>query len=544
MKPAATNPAKVQYRIVPIDPRAHLFEVELSCQTPDPAGQRVSMPAWIPGSYMIRDFARHVVSIQARCGSRRVALKKLDKQSWRAAPCRGTLTLRYRVYAWDLSVRGAHLDATHGFFNGTSVFLWVDGLEGEACTVEILPPGDRTGANWQVATTLQAVDTNRQHFGTYFAASYDELIDHPVEMGNFTKLAFQAHGAPHAVTLSGRHDCDGERLVKDLQKVCEAQIRLFEPRKRKPPFEQYLFMTTVLGEGYGGLEHRSSTALIASRADLPYAGMKETTDGYRRFLGLASHEYFHAWNVKRIKPQAFVRYDLDRENHTALLWVFEGFTSYYDDLMLVRSGVITQAQYLKTLGATVNQVARNPGRQMQSVAESSFDAWTKYYRQDENAPNAIVSYYTKGALVALCVDLTIRVRTGSRRSLDDVMRLLWRRYGASQAARRQGLPENGLPDLVLEATGVSLNDEIARWAHGTDELPLAECLQHAGIAIERKAGALRDAMLGARLSARHGELTLASVIQHGACHRAGLCAGDLLLALDGLRIEDRSLGPM
>ena len=536
--------ANLHYRILPIDPHAHLFEIELVCATPDPAGQQASLPAWIPGSYMIRDFARHVVAIEARSGSRRIALEKTDKHTWRAAACRGPLTLRYRVYAWDLSVRGAHLDATHGFFNGTSVFLRLQGLEHEPCTVEILPPAEAACIDWQVATTLRRVDADRWGFGTYGAASYDELIDHPVETGQFTKITFEAAGVPHAMTITGRHDCDAQRLAKDLARICEAQIRLFEPRSRKAPFDQYLFLTTVVGDGYGGLEHRSSTALIAARADLPYSGMKEMSDGYRRFLGLASHEYFHAWNVKRIKPQVFVPYDLDRENYSSLLWIFEGFTSYYDDLMLLRSGVISQQDYLNALAATISQVARTPGRLLQSVAESSFDAWTKYYRQDENAPNAIVSYYTKGALVALCLDLTIRQRTESRRSLDDVMRALWRRYGANDAGERHGLPEAGFSELLLEATGLDLNDEIARWAHGTDELPLAGLLEHAAISIERKPGNRREAMLGARLSVRNAELVISSAMHRGAAHRAGLSAGDLLVALDGLRIDDRNLKAM
>jgi predicted metalloprotease with PDZ domain len=212
--------------------------------------------------------------------------------------------------------------------------------------------------------------------------------------------------------------------------------------------------------------------------------------------------------------------------------------------MLIRSGVISQQDYLKALGATITQVARAPGRRLQSVAESSFDAWTKYYRQDENAPNAIVSYYTKGALVALCLDLTIRLRTGSRRSLDDVMRLLWRRYGADDAGERHGLPEAGFGELLQQATGLDLDDEISRWAYGTDELPLAELLEHAAISIERKPGNLREAMLGARLSARNGELTIGSAMHQGAAHRAGLSAGDLLVALDGLRVDDRNLKAM
>ena len=531
----------VRYRIRAADPNAHLFEIELELDDPDPAGQRFALPAWIPGSYLIRDFARHGVSIEARSGARRVALEKVDKHSWQAARCRGPLALRYRVYAWDLSVRGAHLDASHGFFNATSVFLRVLGREREPCAVQILPPGDPAHADWRVATTLARAGARPWGFGGYRAADYDELIDHPVEMGRFALVEFEAAGVPHAVAITGQHDTDGERLARDLARICDAQVRLFEPRARKAPFGRYLFLTTLVGDGYGGLEHRSSTALLAARNDLPHRGMKGVPDGYRRFLGLASHEYFHAWLVKRIKPRAFTPYDLERENYTRLLWVFEGFTSYYDDLMLARSRVIGTDDYLKALAATVTSVAKAPGRRVQSVAESSFDAWTKYYRQDENSPNAIVSYYAKGALVALCLDLTIRERTGGRRSLDDAMRLLWRRHGRSGAPAPEGLAEDGFPALLEEATGVALADEIARWAHGTDELPLAELLARFGVALETKAGATRESMLGIRLASRQGEPSVASAYAGGPAQRAGVSAGDTIVALDGLRADDKSI---
>lgn len=537
----AAGAASILYRIRAEDPHAHLFEVSLEIAEPDPAGQRLALPAWIPGSYLIRDFARHVVEIEARSGNRRVALEKVDKHTWQAARCAGPLAIRYRVYAWDLSVRGAHLDASHGFFNGTSVFLRVPGREHEPCHVRIEPPAGEAYADWRVATTLPRAGARPWGFGAYRAANYDELIDHPVEMGRFALVEFEAAGVPHALAITGQHDADLERLAADLAKVCEAQVRLFEPRTRKPPFERYLFLATVVGDGYGGLEHRASTALLASRNDLPYRGMQGVPDGYRRFLGLASHEYFHAWHVKRIRPRAFSPYDLERENYTRLLWVFEGFTSYYDDLMLARSRVIGADDYLKALASTVSQVAKAPGRRRQSVADSSFDAWTKYYRQDENSPNAIVSYYTKGALVALCLDLTIRDRTRGRRSLDDVMRLLWRRHGRPGAKQPEGLAEDAMPALVEEATGVDLTDEIARWAHGTDELPLAELLERFGVSVEAKAGNAKESMLGVRLATRNGETSIATAYAGGPAQRAGLSAGDALVALDGLRVNEKGL---
>ena len=544
MRMRADSGCSIRYEVNAVDPHGHLFEVRLVVQDPDPTGLRLALAAWIPGSYLIRDFARHVIDVEAQSNGRRVSIEKTDKHTWQLAPCRGPISVRYRVYAWDLSVRGAHLDASHGFFNGTSLFLRVLGRESEPHQVELCAPSDPALADWKVATTLPRAGAAQWGFGLYEAADYDELIDHPVEMGRFTVVEFQACGTPHAMVITGRHDCDASRLAKDLSAICEAQIRLFEPRKRQAPFERYLFLTTVVGDGYGGLEHRASTALIAARADLPHAGMQKAGDGYRRFLGLASHEYFHAWNVKRIKPAAFTPYDLERENYTRLLWVFEGFTSYYDDLMLVRSGAIKRDAYLNSLASTITQVARSPGRLLQSVAESSFEAWTKYYRQDENSPNVIVSYYTKGALVALCLDLTIRLRSQGRRSLDDVMRLLWNRHGKTSGRKAPGMTEDEFPTLLERATGVRLDDEIARWAYGTDELPLAELLGHFGINLERKDSGQHEAMLGARITSRNSEALLSTVYSGGASHRAGLSAGDTLIALEGLRVDESKLKAM
>lgn len=534
------TPAAIQYRICPADPHAHLFEVELRIAKPDADGQRLWLPAWIPGSYLIREFARQIVEIEARSARRAVALRKIDKHTWAAAPVAGPLVVRYRVYAWDLSVRGAHLDATHGFFNGTSVFLAAAGHEHEPCTVELLPPPATMAKGWRVATTLPTDGARDWGFGRYRAADYDELVDHPVEMGHFVHAGFEAGGIRHDVAITGRHDCDLNRLTRDLRRVCEAQVRLFEPRSARAPMRRYLFLVTATTDGYGGLEHRDSTALICARKDLPYPGMSGVPDGYRGFLGLASHEYFHCWNVKRIKPAAFAPYRLDRESYTRLLWVFEGFTSYYDDLMLVRSGVIDRNDYLKALSKSIASVLRNPGRRLQSVAESSFDAWTRFYRQDENSPNVLVSYYGKGAIVALALDLAIRLRSNHRRSLDDVMRLLWQRYGRDFEHAGIGVPEDAMPALIEEATGVDLTAEIMQWAHGTEDPPIAALLEPFGVAYSQRAPDGPSAWIGARLAQRNGDCVVSTVLSDSPAHRAGLSAGDVLAAIDGLRVRNEA----
>ncbi|WP_394778065.1 M61 family metallopeptidase [Undibacterium sp.] len=540
-KTTGSSAHSLQYSIIPKDLAGHLFQVSLQVAAPDAQGQVFSLPAWIPGSYMVREFARHIVSIAAHSGGKKIALKKIDKDSWQAAPCAGPLTLEYEIYAWDLSVRAAHLDQNHGFFNGTSVFLRVVGQESSSHVVDIQRADDEACKAWRVATSLPELKAKRYGFGTYIAENYDALVDHPVEMGTFSLVSFDACGVPHDFVVTGKvPNLDLPRIAADMKKICETQIAFFEPRTKRAPMDRYVFMTMAVGDGYGGLEHRASTALMCSRNDLPLKHQPEMSDAYRNFLGLCSHEYFHTWNVKRIKPAVFADYDLQRENYTSLLWLFEGFTSYYDDLMLVRAGVIDEAAYFKLISKTVNAVTRGSGRNKQSVAESSFDAWTKYYRQDENSPNAIVSYYTKGSLVALGLDLTIRAETGGKKSLDDVMRTLWLAYGRdfyqkALTGKQQGLPENEIEAVVEQATGLKLKRFFDRYVRGTDDVPLATLYQDFGVVLEDKRNAAK-AGLGVRTVKDGGDVKLASVYEGRAAHRAGLSAGDVLMAINGLRV--------
>jgi predicted metalloprotease with PDZ domain len=537
----------IQYTIVPKNPAAHLFEVTLTVAEPDPAGQRFMLPVWIPGSYMVREFARNIVTLAAfNAAGRRIAIEKIDKHAWQAAPHDGPITLRYEVYGWDMSVRAAHLDDTVGFFNGTSVFLAVEGQADAPCAVDIQAPQGAAYRNWRVATALpEARGTKRYGFGAYRAQNYDELIDHPVTLGEFALGSFSAHGVKHDIVISGRvTGLDMSRLAADLKRVCETQIALFEPRTKKAPVDRYVFMTVAVGDGYGGLEHRASTALICNRGDLPVLGRAEMTDGYRTYLGLCSHEYFHTWNVKRIKPAAFAPYDLSQENYTSLLWLFEGFTSYYDDLMLVRSGLISPSDYFSLIGKTIGGVLRGSGRLKQTVAESSFDAWVKYYRADENAPNAIVSYYQKGSLIALAFDLSIRAQTANRKSLDDVMRLLWQRYGRDfYNGKPQGIAESEVQALFAEATGADLRKLFRDGVHGTRDLPLDALLEPFGVTLSTDLatnGTAGKPSLGVRV--RGGaDCVLAVVHEGGAAQKAGLSAGDVLIAIDGLRVTGSNL---
>ena len=566
-------------------PDAHEYVVRLHVPDPDPDGQTLRFATWIPGSYMIRDFSKSVVSIAARgrragpahdgAGNAPAPLDKLDKAGWRAPAGLGSLDVELVVHAHEASVRAAWLDRERAFFNGTSLFPYLPGREGEAVEVRLERPTHDAGASWRVATTLEAVDVDERGFGEYRAADFDELIDHPVEMGELESIGFEACGVPHEMVFAGGGArFDRELLAADLARVCEAHIRFFgEPA----PMPRYLFQVALVERGYGGLEHRASTALVAARDSLPMprAGRRgagrpdgadadadadtggadaepERDDAYVTFLGLCSHEYFHTWNVKRIRPARFEPYDLTRETHTRLLWFFEGVTSYYDDLALVRAGLIEPARYLDLLGRTVSRVRRGAGRRVQSVTDSSFDAWHKFYTQDENAPNAIVSYYAKGALVALCLDAWMREASGGDVSLDELMRALWRRWLDGGA----GLAEDGPERLVAELAGPDVAARLAEVLDATDELPLEEALGTLGVDVAWRArtGVADDARppksdappdaspdasgppwLGASLADGAAGPALVHVFADGPAQRAGLAPGDVLVAIDGLR---------
>ena len=532
------------YAIIPKDPAAHLFEVRVTVQAPQAEGQVFAVPAWIPGSYMIRDYAKHVVSVRAESDGRDVPVEKLDKSRWRAATTSRPLTLVLEIFAHDESVRGAHLDADHAFFNGTCVFPAVVGQEDVGCDVEILAPELPYGKGWRVATSMRRSTAEEYGFGGYVAADYAELIDHPVEIGHLTIGEFEANDIPHAIAIRGKTRVDMARLCRDLETVCEHHMGFLGIPS---DLDRYLFLLNAPGRGYGGLEHRWSSSLICARDNLPARGDDGVSDEYRMFLGLVSHEYFHLWNVKRMKPAAFTPYDLSQEVHTGLLWVFEGITSYYDDLALVRSGLISVESYLELLGQTITRVLRGAGRRRQSIEESSFDAWTKFYKQDANAANAVVSYYAKGALVALCLDLKLRNETEGRVSLDDVMKEAWSRWGE----RAAGMPEEGFEQLCLELSGADLQDFFNATVRGTGELPLDSLLHSHGIdySLRRASGGadkggkpaggnqLPAVWLGATLGSSAGKPTFLAIHNGGPAELAGISPGDELVALDGLRID-------
>jgi predicted metalloprotease with PDZ domain len=399
-------------------------------------------------------------------------------------------------------------------------------------------------SGWQVATSLQRLSGTPYDFGAFEATGYQELIDHPVMMGELDIQEFEAANVAHVLAIAGRHDAELERLRRDLATLCAWHIDFFG---RPAPMPRYVFLLRLMETGFGGLEHRASSALVSHRRNLPGPG-KAADREYRRFLGLASHEYFHAWNVKRIKPAELDGCELDREVYTRQLWIFEGITSYYDDLALLRSGLITIPEYLESLGRTLTQVYRTAGRRRQTLEEASFDAWIKFYRPDENTPNAQVSYYSKGAMVALALDLEIRLRTEGRRSLDDVMRVLWQTHGRDGGP---GLPEGAFEELAGEVSGLDLSEFFRQNVRGTVDPPIGIMLAQFGVRMHlRVAESAADgggltgqreertrAWLGVHTRASHGRLHITHVLEGGPAQRAGLAAEDEILALNGWRVD-------
>jgi predicted metalloprotease with PDZ domain len=543
----------IQYTVWPADLYGHHFRIKLYIAHPDPNGQVLQMPAWIPGSYLIRDFSKQIESIEAysTAGTRKkIGLERIDNDHWRLPPINDPVEVLTTVYAFDSSVRAAYLDTERAFFNATSLCLAVQGQEHLPCSLAITAPEIAFADHWTVQTTLRAAKTDERGFGFYLAKNYDDLLDHPIAMGDFQVVHWKSNGVAHRMAIQGcNHIVDTKRLSEDLQAICTSTINLFEPKTKRAPFDEYLFLVNAVLSGYGGLEHRSSTALLCRRDQIPQENILFEESAYREFLGLCSHEYFHAWLVKRIQPKSFQPYDLGKRNHTSLLWVFEGFTSYYDDLQLLRSKRIDLKTYLRLVADNWNSILRGPGRHKQSLADSSFDAWTKYYQADENTPNAVVSYYGKGALLALGLDLKIRAFSNNKQSLDDLMRLLWRKHGS------EGIAEDGLDDLIYELLGKGFSKtwtEIkARYIYGVEDIPLQKWIDSKLISVKEKPLSTLEKIklqFGMRHTDANGWLKVTHVLDGSLAQAAGLAAEDLLASIDGQRITsarlDRVLGSL
>ena len=508
---------------------AHLFGVHLRISSPKKQ-QRLRLPVWIAGSYLVREFSQHLQALTAKQGRTPCQITQCSKNEWLVeSDGKRPLELNYQIYAFDASVRTAFLDNTRGFFNPTSLCLQVVGGEDEIQTISVERPTAPAFNAWRLSTALPARQIDARGFGRYTARNYGELADSPFTLGDFYVSRFKVSGVPHelVVTGIGNHTAPGfdvKKLVADTRRICETEITFWHGKQpqRQLPFDRYVFMLHATENGYGGLEHIASTALICQRADLPLTAVAGEAApphaqgaGYNQLLGLISHEYFHTWNVKRLRPSEFASIDFNQENYTELLWFFEGFTSYYDDLFLQRAKLIDTATYLTLLAKSINHVAATPGRHLQSVAQSSYDAWVKYYRIGENTPNATVSYYTKGALIALCTDLMLRQQGGD---LDTLMRGPWVK------SKGGTISEADIYALLNQQGHANVATQLAHWVHSTEDLPVHALLSHYGVAVAAKSGTLAQ-RLGMRVVERDG-IRITHVARGGAGEQAGMAAGD------------------
>lgn len=534
----------VSYELSLLNPDEHLFQVCVSINKGYQRSRLLEMLAWTPGSYMVRDFARNLIDLRASSGGGDVELAKVDKQTWSLPACSAPVLISYSVYAWDTSVRAAYLDRYRAYVNGGSLFLRVCGFETQPLTLMLLAPRSGRLARWKVATTLPSGTPGQ--FGVYRANDFDDLIDHPIEMGDLDIHVFSVRGIEHALVLSGRYWMDDTRVLDDLQSICTEHAALFGGEL---PVARYLFLTWVIGDGYGGLEHRDSASLQVTRHDLAESLAGSVKDGYVRFLGLCSHEYFHLWNVKRIRPRALSLSCQRSETYTELLWLSEGVTSYYDDLALVRSKRISLDCYLGLLAKTITRVHRGSSRFRQTLAESSFYAWTNFYKQDANAPNSVVSYYAKGALIALMLDDRIRSASGERASLDDFMRLLWTEYGRDAS----GVTEKEIKSTLAVVGCSDVDDFFSSYIHGRAELPLAELFLRYGIAISWRIQAdsrdfgggesdvsvpVSSVGLGGIVRDSPSGLEVVQVYAGGTLQGSGVASGDVIVAMDGLKASE------
>ncbi len=521
---AQTAKSDIFFTVSMPKPWTHLLEVEMRIRQPAGAeSTELAMPVWTPGSYLVREFERHVQDFTAADASgRALSWEKTNKNTWRIAS-RGAREWKvtYRVYANELSVRTNELNSDHAFWNNAALLMYpAENLARTAATVRVVAP-----AGWKVATGLPAVPGQTN---TFRAENFDILYDSPFEVSDFTELDFRVRGVTHRIIIDGEGNYDPARLKSEVQKIVEAEVGMFG----EIPYHDYTFILHLRASGGGGLEHLNSTALGFHRFDFS----KE--DGYRRFGALVAHEFFHLWNVKRIRPDALGPFDYTKENYTRLLWVAEGITEYYGQLMLRRASLISEAEYLAHLAQQIEDFQNTPGRHVMSAEEASFDAWIKYYRPDENSVNSQISYYDKGELLGMMLDLEIRQLSKNAKSLDDVMRAL---YNDFFKQGRNYTPAD-FQKICETAAGASLDQFFTRYVRGTDELPYNEFLAAAGLQLNTTGAAEMmlvpaTSYLGADLEEVNGVLTIKSVRAGSPAYDQGLNAKDQIIALDGASVN-------
>ena len=540
---AQNGSTDIDYTVAMPRPHTHLFEIQITITRGlmvRPTHDLFVMPVWTPGSYLVREFARHVQDFDVTDDAGQpVKWEKVNKNTWRVVTPQRPYKyyVKYRVYANELSVRSSELNSNHAFWNNANLLMYLDGHLKHPSTVHVIAPDV-----WKVATGLPAVPGQRN---TFRAENFDVLYDSPFEASNFKTIAFNVKGVPHRIVIDGEGNYDPERLRRDVQKIVETQVALMGG---EIPYRDYTFILHLRSNAGGGLEHANSTALGYPRFGFRVTRGDRTTSAspnpaeqrepdYRSFLSLVSHEFFHLWNVKRIRPDALGPFDYTQENYTKLLWVAEGITDYYSDVSLRRAGLITEEEFLTAAARAFQALQNTPGRVEQSVEESSFDTWIKFYRQDENSVNSQVSYYDKGAILGLLLDLEIRKRTNGSKSLDDVMRYLYTDFFKQN---RNYTPAD-FQKAAERMAGGSLDEFFAKYVRGRDELDYNAALEVAGLRLDTGATVeagkpVEKAFLGADVIQDGDRLVVRRVLAGSPAYEQGLNAGDQIVALDNARV--------
>ncbi|MBD2464328.1 M61 family metallopeptidase [Oscillatoria sp. FACHB-1407] len=506
----------LHYQIAMPQPESHLFEVTLQIKGWDADVLDLKMPVWTPGSYLVREYARHLQDFKAE-GKQSLTWRKLSKNHWQIDTSHlSEITVRYRIFANELTVRTNHLDATHGYFNPAALCFYIPGFEKNLIRITIAPPH----ADWQVATPLEAIAGEPN---TFVAADFDTLVDSPFEIGRHQLYEFEVLQKPHALAVWGQGSLDADQVIADTQKIIAVEASMFGGL----PYDRYLFLLHLSSQGFGGLEHKTSCTLNYSRFGF------RSQDKYNRFMQLVAHEFFHLWNVKRIRPKALEVFDYDNENYTPSLWFSEGTTSYYDLNIPFRAGIYNAQTFIRALSKEITRFLTTPGRRVQPLSESSFDAWIKLYRRDAYSDNSQMSYYLKGEMVSFLLDLLIRERHGNERSLDDVMRRMWHQFGQVEI----GFTADELQGVIESVADKSLSDFFHRYLHTVEELPFNDYLEPFGLQLVADKVDHQPPFVGMTVKTEHGREAIKFVESGSPAHQAGIDIGDELLALNGLRVS-------
>lgn len=511
--PLQYQAANIDYEVRMSEPHTHYFEVKMTIKNHDDNKVDIYMPTWSPGSYLIREFSKNVEELTANQNAKELNIEKINKNTWRISPNnKSDIVVTYKVYAYEMSVRTSFLDASHGYFNGTSMFMTYQPAQNKSSNIIIHPYKD-----WKKVSTALPIAKGEKGF-VYVAENYDVLVDAPFEIGNHITFDFTAAGVLHHVAMYGEGNYNIDTLKKDMAKVVEACTNVFGEN----PNKEYTFIIHNLTKGSGGLEHLSSTTLQVNR--WTYSG-----SAYKGFLSLVAHEYFHLWNVKRIRPIELGPFDYSNENYTSLLWVMEGFTSYYDELLLYRAGIYTKEEILNKLSSSINNIENQPGNKVQPVAHASFDAWIKAYRPNENSYNTTISYYTKGSVVANMLDLMIIKNTKGEKSLDDVMKVLYNKF---YKQNDRGFTAEEMKKTLEEVSGLNLDDFYAKFINGTETFDYPTLFSYVGFQVEPLTE--NSLSLGVSLSGN----TIKTVYRNSTAYDGGLNANDEILAIDNYRFAD------